>query len=161
MMKYKLFSLALLVSAAMFIFAFVPAEQQGCNRPVANNEAETGIRFIEENWSKAVAEAKKQKKLIFIDAYTSWCGPCRMLKQKTFTDKAAGEYFNKHFINITLDMEKGDGITFAQKYQVAAYPTLFIMDADEKSVSTSEGYINPTQLIEFGKYVINKVPKIN
>ena len=108
-----------------------------------------------------VAEAKKQKKMIFIDAYTSWCGPCRMLKQNTFTDKAAGDFFNKHFINIALDMEKGDGIAFAQKYQVTAYPTLFIMDPEEKSVTTSEGYINPAQLIEFGKYVINKQPKKN
>jgi thioredoxin-related protein len=58
-------------------------------------------------------------------------------------------------------MEQGDGIAFAQKYQIAAYPTLLIMDADQKSVSMSEGYINPAQLIEFGKYVINKVPKMN
>jgi thioredoxin 1 len=157
-MRYKIFSSALLVSAAIFIFAFVPAEKQGCNRPVANNKTDAGIQFIEANWSKAVAEAKKQKKMIFIDAYTSWCGPCRMLKQRTFTDKAAGDFFNKHFINIALDMEQGDGIAFAQKYQIAAYPTLLIMDADQKSVSMSEGYINPAQLIEFGKYVINKVP---
>jgi thioredoxin 1 len=160
MNKKKYFPL-LFVIFAVFFFAFVPAEKQGCNRQVANNTSDAGIQFIEANWNKAVAEAKKQKKMIFIDAYTSWCGPCRMLKQNTFTDKAAGEYFNKHFINIALDMEKGDGIAFAQKYQVAAYPTLFIMDADQKSVTTSEGYINAGQLIEFGKYVINKLPKIN
>ena len=156
----KAFFLILLISGSITFFAFAI-------KPVIKNDiaqdvhgTETGIQFVEANWAKAVAEAKKQKKMIFIDAYTSWCGPCRMLKQNTFTDKAAGDYFNKHFINIALDMEKGDGIAFAQKYQVAAYPTLFIMDADEKSVTTSEGYINPGQLIEFGKYVINKVPKI-
>lgn len=156
-MKYKIFFSGLLVLTAILIFAFRPAD----TKIVAVNKADTGIQFVEANWAKAVGEAKKQKKMIFIDAYTSWCGPCRMLKQNTFTDKAAGDYFNKHFINIALDMEKGDGLAFAQKYQVAAYPTLFIMDAEEKSVTTSEGYINPAQLIEFGKYVINKVPKIN
>lgn len=145
----------------MLIVAFVPGTNKLRSNSTVNNKAEVGIQFVEADWAKAVAEAKKQKKMIFIDAYTSWCGPCRMLKQNTFTDKAAGDYFNKHFINIALDMEKGDGIAFAQKYQVAAYPTLFIMDAEEKSVTTSEGYINPGQLIEFGKYVINKVPKIN
>ena len=161
MMKNKIFFSGLWVAAAMLFFAFAPGEKQGCNRQVTNNKTEAGIQFVEANWAKAIAEAKKQKKMIFIDAYTSWCGPCRMLKQNTFTDKAAGDYFNKHFINIALDMEKGDGIAFAQKYQIAAYPTLLIMDADQKSVSMSEGYINPGQLIEFGKYVINKVPKIN
>jgi thioredoxin 1 len=155
-MKYKIFFSGLLVLTAILIFAFRPAD----TKIVAVDKVDTGIQFVEADWTKAVAEAKKQKKMIFIDAYTSWCGPCRMLKQNTFTDKAAGDFFNKHFINIALDMEKGDGLAFAQKYQVAAYPTLFIMDAEEKSVTTSEGYINPAQLIEFGKYVINKVPKI-
>jgi thioredoxin-related protein len=158
-MNKKIVFSALLVIFAVMIFAFMPATKN--IKANVNNSTETGIQFVEANWAKAVEQAKKQKKMIFIDAYTSWCGPCRMLKQNTFTDKAAGEYFNKHFINIALDMEKGDGIAFAQKYQVAAYPTLFIMDADQKSVTTSEGYINAGQLIEFGKYVINKLPKIN
>ena len=159
-MKYRILLSSLLLTAVILIVAFVPGAKKQSNS-TENKKAETGIQFIEENWAKAVAEAKKQKKLIFIDAYTSWCGPCKMLKQNTFTDKAAGDFFNKHFINIALDMEKGDGIAFAQKYQIAAYPTLLIMDADQKSVSVSEGYINPAQLIEFGKYVINKQPKKN
>lgn len=159
-MKYKLFFSGLLVSAAVLVFAFKTADKPVNTQTIVNNNTEAGIQFIEANWSKAIEEAKKQKKMIFIDAYTSWCGPCRMLKQQTFTDKAAGDFFNKNFVNIALDMEKGDGIAFAQKYQIAAYPTLLIMDADQKSVSMSEGYINPSQLIEFGKYVINKVPKI-
>ena len=160
-MKYKIFFSGLIALSAILIVAFVPAKKPLSTNSAVSSKAEVGIQFVEADWAKAVAEAKKQKKMIFIDAYTSWCGPCRMLKQNTFTDKAAGDYFNKHFINIALDMEKGDGIAFAQKYQIAAYPTLLIMDADQKSVSTSEGYINPAQLIEFGKYVINKVPKIN
>lgn len=160
-MKYKIFISVLMVSTAILIFAFVPAAKRANTIVTVNKKADAGIQFVEENWAKAVAEAKKQKKMIFIDAYTSWCGPCRMLKQNTFTDKAAGEFFNKYFINIALDMEKGDGIAFAQKYQVTAYPTLFIMDPEEKSVTTSEGYVNPAQLIEFGKYVINKQPKKN
>jgi thioredoxin 1 len=159
-MKYKIFFSTLLLISAILIFAFVPANKKADTSLTITGKSEVGIQFVEANWAKAVEQAKKEKKMIFIDAYTSWCGPCRMLKQNTFTDKTAGDYFNKHFVNIALDMEQGDGIAFAQKYQVAAYPTLFIMDAEEKSVTTSEGYINAGQLIEFGKYVINKLPKI-
>ncbi len=159
-MKYKIFFSTLLIISSILIFSFVPANRMANTSFAITGKSEVGIQFVEANWAKAVEQAKKEKKMIFIDAYTSWCGPCRMLKQNTFTDKTAGDYFNKHFINIALDMEKGDGIAFAQKYQVAAYPTLFIMDAEEKSVTTSEGYINPGQLLEFGKYVINKLPKI-
>lgn len=157
-MNKQISASVLMMFFAVMMLAFMPVTKH--TKAKIDNSNETGIQFVEANWAKAVAEAKKQKKMIFIDAYTSWCGPCRLLKQNTFTDKAAGDFFNKHFINIALDMEKGDGIAFAQKYQVAAYPTLFIMDAEEKSVTTSEGYINPAQLIEFGKYVINKLPKV-
>lgn len=160
-MKYKIFFPALFATAVVLTVAFAPAGKDESTIKTSGNVAEPGIQFIEANWNKAVAEAKKQKKMIFVDAYTSWCGPCRMLKQNTFTDKAAGDFFNKHFINIALDMEKGDGLAFAAKYQIAAYPTLLIMDAEQKSVSMSEGYIDAKQLIEFGKYVISKSGKKN
>ncbi len=160
-MKHKIFFPVLLAIAVALTLAFAPAGKEKFTIKTAATAAEPGIRFIEADWNKAVAEAKKQKKMIFVDAYTSWCGPCRMLKQNTFTDKAAGEFFNKNFINIALDMEKGDGLAFAAKYQIAAYPTLLIMDADQKSVSVSEGYLDAKQLIEFGKYVISKSGKKN
>ena len=159
-MKSKILFLGLLLFTAILLFAFVPRHKSKHADIPVNSSKDEGIKFVEPNWEKALQEAKKQKKLIFIDAYTTWCGPCRMLKQNTFPDKAAGEFFNKHFINIALDMEKGDGIAFGEKYQIRAYPTLLIIDADQKSTSIAEGYMNPAQLIEFGKYVINKVPKI-
>jgi thioredoxin 1 len=159
-MKIKILFSGLLLVTVVLIFAFVPRSNTSITAKESNFNGDKGIQFVEPNWAKAVEQAKKEKKMIFVDAYTTWCGPCRMLKQNTFPDKAAGEFFNKHFINIALDMEKGDGLAFAEKYQIRAYPTLLIMDADLKSTSIAEGYMNPAQLIEFGKYVINKVPKV-
>jgi thioredoxin 1 len=159
-MKRKILFSGLLLLTVALIFAFVPKSNTGITSKESNFNGDKGIQFVEPNWAKAIEQAKKEKKMIFVDAYTTWCGPCRMLKQNTFPDKAAGEFFNKHFINIALDMEKGDGLAFAEKYQIKAYPTLLIMDAELKSTSIAEGYMNPAQLIEFGKYVINKVPKI-
>jgi thioredoxin 1 len=157
-MKRKILFSGLLMFTVALIFAFLPKPTN--NITAIKSNGEKGIQFVEPNWAKAIEQAKKEKKMIFVDAYTTWCGPCRMLKQNTFPDKAAGDFFNKHFINIALDMEKGDGLAFAEKYQIRAYPTLLIMDADLKSTSIAEGYMNPAQLIEFGKYVINKVPKV-
>jgi thioredoxin-related protein len=160
-MLKKVFFPGLLILAIVILYAFVPKRNSNNEFTNVNKiNSENGIQFVEPNWAKAIEQAKKEKKMIFVDAYTTWCGPCRMLKQNTFPDKAAGDFFNKHFINIALDMEKGDGLAFAEKYQIRAYPTLLIMDADLKSSSIAEGYMNPAQLLEFGKYVINKVPKV-
>ena len=151
-MYQKIFFSALLMIAAVMFFAFAPKNN-------SKHKNEEGIQFIESNWAKALQEAKKQNKLIFLDAYTSWCGPCRMLKQNTFPDKAVGEFFNKNFINVALDMEQGDGVAVAEKYQVNAYPTLIIADADGNIVTYTKGYINAKQLIEFGKFGISKKAK--
>lgn len=117
---------------------------------------DAGIKFMEANWANALKEAQKQNKLIFLDAYTSWCGPCKMLKSNTFTDKEAGEFYNKNFINVAIDMEKGDGPSLAGKYGVNAYPTLIFADASGKMVAYTKGYIDAIQLIEFGKFGLSK-----
>lgn len=156
-MNRKLFFSGVLVIMAVMMVALVPGVSSSKeNAGVLSGE---GIRFVEENWAKAKAEAKKQNKLIFLDAYTSWCGPCKMLKRNTFPDKEAGEFFNKNFINVALDMEKGDGPAVAQTYQVNAYPTLIITDADGNLVTYTRGYIDAKQLIEFGKHGLSKSTK--
>ncbi len=155
-MNRKIIFTAISVVTLFMVFAFVPKTTISPAKSVISKTTDEGIIFVESDWKKALAEAKKQNKPIFLDAYTTWCGPCRMLKQHTFTDKAVTEYFNKNFINIALDMEKGDGLAVAEKYQIKAYPTLIITDADQKSVSVSEGYIGPGELMQFGKYVIDK-----
>ncbi|HEX2683164.1 MAG TPA: thioredoxin family protein [Ferruginibacter sp.] len=152
-MNKKILFTGVLITLAVLVFACLPKTEK--ENKVATGTAvteETGIKFIEENWTKALTEAKKQNKLVFLDAYTSWCGPCKMLKRNTFPDKAAGEFFNKNFINVAVDMEKGEGLAVAAQYQVRAYPTLIIADANGKVVSVTEGYVDASQLIQFGKY---------
>jgi len=109
------------------------------------------INFREKKWNDVKAEAKKSGKLIFVDAYTSWCAPCRLLKSTTFKDPAAVAYFNQHFINYSIDMEKGEGEDLAEEWKIRAYPTLMFMNADGKILSTQIGYVKAERLLEFGK----------
>ena len=68
---------------------------------------EKGIRFEQtKEWKKVLKKAKKEKKLIFIDCYTSWCGPCKMLSSQVFTLENVGNQFNADFVNVKYDMEK-------------------------------------------------------
>jgi len=128
--------------------------------PKSSGAKTEGIEFIGSDWNKAMEEAQKQHKLIFLDAYASWCGPCKLLKRNTFPDKNAGSFFNEHFINIAIDMEKGNGPALAEKFQVNAYPTLIIADASGHMIAYTKGYMSAADLIEFGKFGLKK-GKIN
>ena len=110
-----------------------------------------GIEFFHGSWDEALAAAKKERRLIFVDAYTVWCGPCKMMSRNTFTDEQVGEFFNQNFINYKFDMEKGEGPTFASRYQVNAYPTLLFIDYRGEVIHRVMGYQPPQRFLEEGK----------
>ena len=56
-----------------------------------------GILFETDGLQKALAKARKENKAVFVDCYTSWCGPCKMMSSKVFPDKQAGDFFNPRF----------------------------------------------------------------
>lgn len=84
-----------------------------------------GMTFHQGTWAEVQAEAKAQNKPIFVDAYATWCGPCKTMAATVFTDTKVGEFMNKNYINYKLDVEKGEGIDFAEKYSVKLLPTLY------------------------------------
>ena len=120
-------------------------------QPPVTIEEEEGIELFEGTWEEALAKAEKENKLIFLDAYASWCGPCKRMSQDVFTHKKVGQYFNEHFINVKMDMEKGEGRLLSNKLNVQAYPTLFFLSAKEVVADQSIGYKNTSALLQFGK----------
>ena len=93
-----------------------------------------GIEFIEEDWSALCNKQRSQNKLVFLDIYATWCGPCKMLKQYTFSDTSVGKFFNNNFVNVSVDGEKGVGPQLAQQFSIEGYPSLIITDAEGKPV---------------------------
>ena len=73
-----------------------------------------GISFQKGNWKEILAMAKKEKKLVFIDNYTSWCGPCKKMVKEVFPMQAVGDFYNANFVCYKLDWEKGDGVEVAK-----------------------------------------------
>lgn len=112
---------------------------------------ETGINFYEGKWADVVADAKKSGKYIFVDAYTSWCGPCKLLKTSTFKEKQVATYFNGNYINYAVDMEKGAGVGLAERWEVTAYPTLLFFSPSGKLLMRQVGFVNGDALIAFGE----------
>ena len=114
-----------------------------------------GIQFEHLSWSEVLAKSKAEGKPIFLDAVTSWCGPCKMMSKEVFTDSAAGRFFNANFLNIKLDMERGDGIEVSSKYRVWVYPTLIFVDSTGALLHRSAGFHNPQQLIALAKTALD------
>lgn len=131
-----------------------------------------GIKWM--TIEQAQTKAKETPKPLMVDVYTSWCGPCKMLEARTFSDPKLAEYVNKHFYAVKFNAESGDAITFkGQKlenpdydaakvggrngthhltYAIAnvegriAYPTVTYLDNEMNVLAPVQGYLTPEQM---------------
>ncbi|HMZ33688.1 MAG: thioredoxin family protein [Chitinophagales bacterium] len=101
---------------------------------------DTGMQFENgASWQQILDKAKKENKFIFLDAYASWCGPCKWMAKEVFPKPEVGEALNPNYVNAKIDMEKGEGIELAKKYNVRSYPTYLFFDANGELVHRSLG----------------------
>lgn len=115
--------------------------------------AQEAIKFEELPFKDLIAKAKKEKKIVFLDAYASWCGPCKMMERNVFTQKSVGDYFNANFVNARFDMEKGEGRDIAVKYGVRSYPTYLFLNGDGELVSQNFGYMEGSMFLTMAQDV--------
>ena len=149
--KIKILYLIISVLSLFVEIDMVPAQGKAKIADVLSSQE---IMFTNGTWQDVSAAAEKSGKYIFVDAYTSWCAPCRQLKKVTFRDKAAAAYYNGNFINYSVDMEKGEGIELAGKWDVKAYPTLLFFTPEGEMVMKKIGYVDGTRLVELGKQAL-------
>lgn len=117
--------------------------------------AQEGIRFEHGAWSEISTMAKERNKIIFVDCYTSWCGPCKKLAKEVFPQKPVGEFFNANFINVKIDMEKGEGKALKEQFAVEAFPTMLFINPDGSVAHRVVGYRTAERLIEEGKVAVD------
>lgn len=116
------------------------------------NAQDLGINFQKISWAEAVKKAKAENKLIFVDFYTQWCGPCMNMAKQVFVLPNVGHYYNQTFVNLKIDAENVDGIGLAKKYGVRSYPTYAYIDpTTEEMVHRSGSRQSAEQFIQTGK----------
>jgi len=140
---------------ALYLFLLLPALSFAQSK---------GIRFAAAgNWEEVVAQAKAEKKMIFIDAFTTWCGPCQYLSKEIFTKEEVGRFFNERFINVKLQLDTtaNDNETVRSWYPFAGklmqglkinvFPTLLFFDENGNPLHRIAGAPDAAGLVEYAK----------
>lgn len=119
---------------------------------LATAQENVGINFLKDKtWADAIALAKAENKLIFVDVYTDWCGPCKKMDAEVFPKKSVGEKFNASFINYKLDAEKGEGPLLAKRYVVKSYPNYLFVNGEGTLIYRSTSSMSPAEFLDVAK----------
>lgn len=137
----------------LYCFAYIALLQ-----PV-NSHAQ-GLSFEQTSLAEALVKAQKTNKLVFIDAFTTWCGPCKMMTKEVFTDSLVADFFEQNFVNVKLDMEKGEGIAVAERYQVWVYPSLLFLDYTGTVQHRSAAFHNPQDLLALAQTALDSTQNL-
>jgi len=145
------------VSRLFLFFFFIPLNS------VAQvvNLSYDGIRFDSTlTWEQIKEKAYYEGKFVFIDCYTTWCGPCKLMERDIYKDSTVGRYINSKFISIKIQMDSskkdsdrikewyGLAHLFQNRYKINAFPTyLFFAPSGEivhreKGLKTAQEFIN-------------------
>ena len=113
-----------------------------------------GIEFNNGNWEAVKAAARAQNKVIYIDFYTDWCAPCKFMAQTIFPLKNVGDFYNKNFICVQINAEKGEGIELKKKFAVGSYPTMIYTNDKEEIVYRTSGSTSAGEFIDQAKLAL-------
>jgi len=146
------------ITAAVFLVAFSPLFAQ----------VERGVKFQNDlSWQKVKDKAQAENKYIFVDCFTSWCGPCKEMDKNVFPSAKVGTYLNNKFISVRIQMDrpkKGKeqsqswqqtADTFLAKYNILAYPSFLFFSPTGELVHRDIGYRDVDNFIELAAEAID------
>ncbi len=116
-----------------------------------------GIRFFKGSFQDALKQARAENKKVFVDFYTTWCGPCQLMSKNIFPDDEVGEYFNKYFVNYQINAEDKAFLPEVKRYGVAAYPNMLILDTEGNVLGRQLGATDKNGFLRFAKLALKEV----
>ena len=113
------------------------------------------VKFHHIDVAEAVTMAEAEGKKIFIDTYAPWCIPCKKM-DPIFRDRDVAAYFNEHFINVKVNMDRHLGKDIAARYHVAFLPTLLFVEPNGKLRLSVDRVVTKQELLAFAKAALKK-----
>ena len=164
MNKLRIFAFAIIVFAGCKVAQQPQVVAQSEEEIVISEEPTTepetqpeqGIMFFAGTLQEGLEKAKAENKLLFVDCYTTWCGPCKFMKINTFTNANLGDYMKDNYVSLAIDMETTEGEAIAKKYGIEAYPTLLFLDKYGRVVNHQVGGIGAEALLAKAEQTVRK-----
>lgn len=121
------------------------------------NEIES-LQFTEvknqKQWDEVFRKASENGQLLFVDAYTDWCGYCHKLDKEVYTEASVIGYFEENFVNVKFDAESEFGYQLADHYAINSYPTLLFLTPEGNLFQRIEGFVPAPALKAYGDQVM-------
>jgi len=105
--------------------------------------------FQELTFDQALAAAKRDSKVVIIDFFTTWCGPCKKLASPTWKDAEVVAWLGEKAIALKIDAEKESEL--AKKYNINAYPTMLFLKSDGTEIDRLVGYRDSKEFLSNAK----------
>jgi thiol:disulfide interchange protein len=120
--------------------------------------AKPTIAFVQmDTLNEVLKKAKREKKAVFLDFYTTWCMPCRMMDESVFKDEELVDYLNQNVICMKVNAEKGNGPNLKILFGVNAYPTMIFVDTNGNELDRHEGGMSTADFKKMAKAASWKV----
>lgn len=132
-----------LTNAIIFIWSIILLASCEDDKPIKG-----GIKFEKLSFEQASVKSKNENKVLFVDAYATWCGPCKKLAKTTFVDKKVEKVFNSNFVNIKMDVDESSNLKFVEEFQVNSIPTMLFFDKNGQLIKRLEGYYDDEELLQ-------------
>lgn len=126
----------------------------GCVTQVVAQDEST-IHFQNISFTKALQQSAQTGKLVFIDCYTSWCAPCKWMEQNVFVNDSISSFYNQHFVNFKIDMEKGEGVDLRKKYAVTSFPTYLFVNEKGDIVHRTGSRMEVSEFLQEAKKAVD------
>ncbi len=115
---------------------------------LASLPAFADISFLEGDLSVAKERASREGKLIFLDFWASYCTPCRVMEEYTFTHPSVSDYVNENYIPVKVDIQSFDGFDLKNQFDVRLLPTIIVLNSKGVMVGKHEETMGAGKFIE-------------